>query len=103
MANTTKIRNLIEPDGKDISWQDIMLKCVELSTPLRELEYTSKKSDLKEAKKIFKEVERMMKQFKLRIGKEVTESVENIHRLKGGNYRGNPDALIEFRKNNIKQ
>lgn len=98
MAKENKVRNLVDPDGIDICWQDILLKCVELSSPLRELEYSSKKSDLVKAKRIFKEIEKLIKQYKIRLGKEVTKDVELIVRLKSKSYKGNPGALIDYRK-----
>lgn len=99
MANSKKIRNLVDPDGNDVCWQEFLLKCVELSGPLRDLEYSSKKSDLAKAKKIFKDAERLFKKFKIRIGKEVTDDVNLLAKLKSKSYKGNPGALIEYRKN----
>lgn len=98
MGNSKKIRNLVDPDGQDICWQDVLLKCVELSGPLRDLEYASKKSDLAKAKKLFKDAERLFKKFKIRLGKEVNDDVNLLARLKSKSYKGNPDALIKYRK-----
>lgn len=100
MADSTKIRNLVDPDGKsETCWQEVLLAAVELSGPLRDLEYSSKKSDLAKAKRIFKEVEKKMKVFKVRLGKELTREIESIHSIKSKSYKGNPDSLVKFRKN----
>lgn len=97
MANTFKIRNLVEPDKKDVCWQDVMLAATEMISPLRDLEYSSKRADLIEAKSKFRKLKKTLKEFEGRLKGEVAESVERVLSQKKSKYKGNPDALMRYR------
>ncbi len=97
MANTVKIRNLVEPDKKDVCWNDILLAATTNVSPLRDLEYTSKRADLTDVKRNIKKLKRLLKQFEGRVNGELTESVERILNKNRGKYKGNADALMKYR------
>lgn len=99
MIKTMKIRNIIEKDGINVVWNDVMLSMIEVSKPLINLEFNSKKADLKQAKSELKELETKLKLFRVRLNGEITDDVF-LHAIeKNKNHKGNAESLIKFRAN----
>lgn len=98
--NSFRIRHVVESDGKDICWNDIMLTSLDLSSVLREIEYRSSKTDLKISRVQIRKLKRQIKQFEGRLYGEISDSIENAIKRKGtSKNRGNADALMKYRQN----
>lgn len=88
MSEERKIRNLVESDGEDVCLNDIFNTLVEASHKARELEYGSKRVDLKDFKRLLREARSNLDVLYERVRGEVTTSVNDIAAVKNKNYKG---------------
>lgn len=94
-----KIRNIVDTDNIHVCWNDVILQAIEVSKPCIDLEYNSKKADLKRAKEALRDLESKIKVFKDRLHNEITDDVLICAAEKNKNYKGNAESLIKFRAN----
>lgn len=94
-----KIRNIIDTDNIHVCWNDVLLQAIEVSKPCINLEYGSKKADLKRAKEALRSLKSKIKTFENRLNDEITDDVLICAAEKNKNYKGNAESLIKFRAN----
>ena len=97
--NSLKIRNLIDTDNVHTCWKDVILSTVAVSAPLLDLEFNSRKADLKKAKAGIRELKVKIKEFEQRLNGEISEDVFYQAGINNRNYKGNAESLIKYRAN----
>lgn len=83
-----KIRNLIDVDGRAVTLNDVLADVAACHSPLLDLEYKSKKTQLAEAKKAIRKASNTLQAFRKRLYGEITEDVNFTAKTDNVNYSG---------------